>query len=183
MPAALLALCLAAAARGGYRLVASGAATVDLGVGRRARGLGPVSWRIAAPRETVFQVISAPYLERTPRALEGKLQVLERGSDLVLAAHFTPIRCGVATTVETVRFRHPERVDFRVVRGPVPHVVESFVLAEAAEETELTWRGELGTDLWAAGSWWGSRVAGAWEQAVRASIEDVRREAERRARQ
>jgi hypothetical protein len=38
---------------------------------------------------------------------------------MVLAAHFTPITFGVATTVETVRFERPERVDFRVVRGPV----------------------------------------------------------------
>jgi hypothetical protein len=50
---------------------------------------------------------------------------------MVLAAHFTPLggRLGlVAQTVETVRFTRPERVDFRLVRGPVPHVVEAFVL-------------------------------------------------------
>jgi len=32
--------------------------------------------------------------------------------------------------VETVRFTRPGRVDFRLVRGPVPHVVEAFVLTE-----------------------------------------------------
>jgi hypothetical protein len=164
-----------------YRLLASGAATVDVGVGRRVRGLGPVSWAISAPREIVFDVIASPYLGRTPRSLEDKLQVWERGSDMVLAAHFTPVRWGVATTVETVRFVRPERIDFRVVRGPVPHVVESFVLDVEGHGTRLTWEGELGTDLWALGAWWGTRVARAWETAVRSSLEAIVNEAERRA--
>jgi hypothetical protein len=46
---------------------------------------------MAAPRELVFDVIAEPYLGQTPRALAGKLRVLERGSDMVLAAHFTPL--------------------------------------------------------------------------------------------
>jgi hypothetical protein len=181
MRRALTALALGVAARSGYRLVARGALTVDLGIGRRVRALGPVSWRIAAPRETVFEVVAAPYLARTPRSLATKLHVWERGSDMVLAAHFTQVRCGVTTTVETVRFDGPARIDFRLVRGPVPHVSESFVLASGADGTELTWEGELGTDLWFAGSWWGNVVSRAWERAVRSSMEDVRREAERRA--
>jgi hypothetical protein len=163
-----------------YRLLSSGALTVDVGVGRRVRPLGPVSWDIAASRELVFDVIAGPYLGRTPRALEDKLQVWERGSDMVLAAHFTPVRCGVATTVETVRFERPERIDFRVVRGPVPHVAESFVLDVDGDGTRLTWAGELGTDFWALGAWWGDRVARAWEKAVRASLAAIVAEAERR---
>lgn len=163
-----------------YRLLASGALTVDVGVGRRVRRLGPVSWDIAASRETVFDVIASPYLGRTPRALADELQVWERGSDMVLAAHFTPVRSGLATTVETVRFERPERVDFRVVRGPVPHVAESFVLDVEEEGTRLTWAGELGTDFWAIGAWWGDRVAQAWEKAVRSSLDAIVAEAERR---
>jgi hypothetical protein len=46
---------------------------------------------VAAPRETVFDLIAGPYLDRTPRALADKVRVLERGSDMVLAAHFTPL--------------------------------------------------------------------------------------------
>jgi hypothetical protein len=164
-----------------YRLVASGALTLDVGVGRRVRSLGPVSWDIAAPREIVFDVIAGPYLGRTPRALADELQVWERGSDMVLAAHFTQVRCGVATTVETVRFERPERVDFRVVRGPVPHVAESFVLDVDGEGTRFTWTGELGTDFWGLGAWWGDRVARAWEKAVRSSLAAIVAEAERRA--
>jgi hypothetical protein len=175
------ALLLAFAGRRVYRVLTSGAVTIDVGVGRRLRGLGPLSWEIQAPREIVFDVIAGPYLGRTPRALEDKLQVWERGSDMVLAAHFTPVRCGVTTTVETVRFQRPERIDFRVVRGPVPHVVESFVLDVAGDGTRLTWEGELGTDFWALGVWWGSLVARSWEKAVRTSLEAVIAEAERRA--
>jgi hypothetical protein len=127
-------------------------------------------------------VIAGPYLGRTPRALEDKLEVWERGSDMVLAAHSTPVKCGVTTTLETVRFHRPARIDFRVVRGPVPHVVEAFVLDETDDGTRLTWEGELGTDFWAAGAWWGDRVARAWEKAVRSSLTEVAAEAERRGR-
>jgi hypothetical protein len=115
----------------GYVGLVTGACPVDLGIGRRMRPLGPQLVDMAAPREVVFDVIAEPYLGRAPRALADKLRVLERGNDMVLAAHFTPLggRLGlVAQTVETVRFTRPERVDFRLVRGPVPHVVEAFVL-------------------------------------------------------
>jgi len=178
---AILALAASVAARRLYRLYAAGAITVDLGVGRTVQPLGPVTRRIAAPREVVFDVIAAPYLGRTSRALEQKLRVWERGSDMVLAAHFTPVKCGVTTTVETVRFERPDRVMFRVVRGPVPHVAESFVLAEVDDGTELIWEGELGTDLWAVGAWWGARVALSWTKAVQASLQEIAVEAERRA--
>ena len=163
-------------------MLATGAITVDTGVGRRVRTLGPVSWEIAAPRELVFDIIATPYLGQTPRALAGKLDVWERGSDMVLAAHYTQVRERTTTTVETVRFDRPTRIDFRLVRGPVPHVMESFVLVETGIGTTLTWEGELGTDFWALGSWWGDRVAVAWEGAVRSSLHTVGVEAERRAK-
>lgn len=172
---------LAGIGAGLYRLVARGALTVDLGVGRSLRPLGPLTVVIGAPREVVFDVISAPYLGRTPRALDSKLRVLERGGDMVLAEHFTDAGRFVTSTLETVRFQPPARVDFRLVRGPVPYVVERFELRETGGGTELEYRGELGTDLWALGRRWGDVVAGKWEAAVRGSLEGVRAEAERRA--
>lgn len=173
---------LAGLAGGALTLLARGALTLDLGVGRRVRPLGPLSVEIAAPRDVVFQVVSAPYLERTPRALESKLKVIERGRDMVLAAHFTPLSGLVATTLETVRFEPPSRVHFRLVRGPVPHVAEEFVLHESGDGTRLDYQGELGTDLWAAGGWWGDRVAAKWEAVVEESLGAIKAEAERRAR-
>jgi hypothetical protein len=166
----------------GYVLVVRGALTLDLGVGRRIRPLGPLRLGISAPRETVFDVVAAPYLARTPRALGAELEVLERGSDMVLAAHFTPLGRGLtATTVETVRFERPDRVSFRLVRGPVPYVLESFELRAIDGGTELEYRGELGTDLWRLGAWWGGRVAGPWVRTVEESFARIRAEAERRA--
>jgi hypothetical protein len=173
-------------AAAGYVGLVTGACPVDLGIGRRTRPLGPQQVEMAAPRELVFDVIAAPYLGRTPRALADKLRVLERGSDMALAAHFTPLggRLGlVAQTVETVRFTRPERVDFRLVRGPVPHVVEAFVLTEqvGGTGTRLAYDGEIGADLWGVGQWWCELVARRWEQAVATSLAGVKAEAERRA--
>jgi len=177
---------LALAALGGtgvvfYALFVRGSLTVDIGIGRRVRALGPLVWYVAAPRELVFEVLSAPYLQRTPRALESKLRVLERGKDMVLAEHFTPVGPAVTTTLETVRFEPPERVHFRLVRGPVPFVVEQFDLRETSEGTALEYSGQLGTDLWAIGGWWGRLVAPRWEAAVQTSLAAVKAEAERRA--
>lgn len=166
---------------GSWVLLVRGSLGLDLGIGRRLRPLGPITLRIEAPRDVVFDVIAAPYLGRTPKALAAKLEVLERGSDMVLAAHFTKVRWLEATTVETVRFEPPTTVHFRLVRGPVPHVVEQFELVESGAGTELTYRGELGTDLWALGGWWGAKVASRWEAAVLSTLLAVRVEAQRRA--
>ncbi len=166
----------------GYVLVVRGALTLDLGVGRRLRPLGPSHTSIAAPRETVFDVIAAPYLDRTPRAMRDKIEVLERGSDMVLAAHFTSLAARLTvTTVETVRFDRPDRVAFRLLRGPVPHITETFELRETDTGTDLEYRGELGTDLWRLGSWWGEQVARQWERTVAESLTLIQAEAERRA--
>ncbi|MGH3444968.1 MAG: SRPBCC family protein [Nocardioidaceae bacterium] len=166
-----------------YLGLVTGAVPLDLGVGRRMRPLGPQVVDIDASRERVFALVAAPYAERPSRAMAQQVRVLERGSDLVLAAHYTPIRGRLrATTVETVRFDAPGRVDFRLVRGPVPHVTESFVLTEHPDRpgsTRLTYTGELGTDLWGLGERWGDLVAPAWERTVAHSLDAVRAEAER----
>jgi hypothetical protein len=166
----------------GAALVTRAGLTLDIGIGRRLRPLGPIALEIAAPPEVVFDVIAAPYLGRTPRALRSKLEVLERGADLVLAAHFTPIAPGLTvTTVETVRFERPHRISFRLVKGPVPHVLERYELRPSETGTAFEYSGELGTDLWALGAAWAGIVAPSWEQTVASSLDGVRAEAERRA--
>lgn len=166
----------------GYAGMVTGAVHVDLGVGRRVRPLGPQVRDIAAPRDVVFSIIAAPYTERQPRAVAEKIRILERGTDMVLAAHRTPVHGGrlTATTVETVRFDQPSYVHFRLVRGPVPHVIERFDLSDADGGTRLEYTGELGTDLWAAGTLWGKLVGRAWQRAVAHSLDSVKTEAERR---
>jgi hypothetical protein len=152
------------------------------GWGRSLHGLGPLSVSIAAPRDLVFEVIQTPYLGRQPRSSRDEIEVLERGSDMVLAAHRTRVRGITVVTVETVRFTPPERVDFRLVRGPVAHVVERFELRESGEAgTVLSYSGDLGSDLWWLGRWWGRRVARTWTAVVEASLQKIRSAAEERA--
>jgi hypothetical protein len=170
------------ASRWAYRRLVAGDLVIDLSIGRSIRPLGPIDARIEAPRELVFDVIAAPYLASQPSSLAEKIRVLERSDEMVLAAHRTPVRDGlVATTVETVRFERPGTVYFRLLRGPVPHVVERFELAEDGDATLFHYEGELGADLWAVGRWWGNLVALRWDDAVRGSVEEITRVAEMRA--
>jgi hypothetical protein len=179
---AAVALAGAGAAAAGFVGLVTGALPLDVGVGRRTRRLGPQVVDIEAPRDVVFGVVAEPYLGRPTRAAQKKIRVLERGDDMVLAAHFTPVgRRLTATTIETVRFSPFNRVDFRLVRGPVPSAVESFVLEAHGSGTRLTYEGELSTDLWNAGERWGRTVAGHWEATVANSLGSVKQEAERRA--
>lgn len=173
---------VAGAAVGAYLGLVTGRLTLDLGIGRRIRPLGPIVIEIAAPREAVFAAAAAPYAERAPRALREKVQVLERGDGMVLAAHHTPV-CGrlTAVTVETVTLDPPVRMGFRLLRGPVPHVVETFDFEPTPHGTRLSYSGELGTDLGRVGELWGNLVARSWEAAVRASLEVIKAESERRA--
>ncbi len=167
-------LVAAALALGAYEGLVRGAVTLDLGIGRRVQPLGPRTWLLPAPRERVFELVAAAYAERRPRALQAKVEIWERGEDMVLAAHRTRVGRRTVVTVETVRLEPPALIAFRLVRGPVPHVAETFELEEADGGATLTWRGELGTDLGPVGAFWGRRVAAAWEAAVAASIAEVR---------
>jgi hypothetical protein len=161
-------------------LMARGRLTLDTGWGRTITPLGPITMRIDAPRELVFDYLASPYLGRTPRDMQEHLQVWERGSDMVVAAHFSRLQGYAAVTVEAVRFERPDRVVFRHLRGPVPHALESFVLTEDDETTLLEYRGEIGLDFW----WLGKLAATAWvvptwERVVRDSLDATKLGAER----
>jgi len=180
------ALGLGLAATGGaaglYLGAVTGALTVDLGVGRRTRPLGPITLTIQAPRPRVFAAAGSPYAERQTRAMREKVQILERAGDMVLAAHRTPIGGRLtAVTVETVVLDPPEQIRFRLLRGPVPQVEETFAFVETDSTTTLTYTGVLGTDLWGPGQWWGNLVARTWENTVRTSLDQIKAEAERPA--
>lgn len=164
-----------------YRSLVRGSLTIDLNLGRRRRELGPLRLTIAAPVETVFDVIAMPYLHRVPRAMDSKLQVIARGSDYALAAHFTPVNAKIAArTIELVQFERPERITFRLLRGPVADGFETFELHADGDETAFEYRGHLEADLWAVGAWWLGAVGRRWEAAVQATLDSVRQEAERR---
>jgi hypothetical protein len=153
-----------------------------VGWGRSLHALGPRNVLIDAPRDLVFEQIAAPYLGRTPAPLRGKLGVLEQGTDMAVAEHRTKLPWMDALTVEAVRFEPPARVTFRLLRGPVPHVLEEFTLEEQEAGTLLRYRGELGADLWLLGRVWGGKVVRpVWERTVAASLEQIKQGAEQRA--
>ncbi|HEU5003716.1 MAG TPA: hypothetical protein VFW71_13200 [Actinomycetota bacterium] len=73
-----------------------------------------------------------------------------------------------------MRFEPPERICFCLLAGPVPHVLEEFVLAPTGEgaTSTLTYRGELGADLWVLGRIYGARIVRpVWEAAVRSTLD------------
>jgi hypothetical protein len=171
-----------AATTGAYVGLVTGRLTLDLGIGRRTRPLGPLHLDIAAPRETVYTVAAAPYADRQTRAMREKVEILERAGQMVLAAHRTPVGSGLtAVTVETITLNPPIRMGFRLLRGPVPQVIETFTFDETADGTRLSYTGELGTDLWRLGQAWGDLVARSWVHAVRDSLAAIKTESERRA--
>ena len=169
--------------RSSWALVVRGSLSARSRPRTTLRPLGPIAVRIAAPRDFVFEVVSAPVpARRAPRALREKLEVLERGEDFVLAAHHTPAYGLTATTVETVRFEPPERVHFRLVRGPVPHVVETFELTSGRRDRARVLGRARHRSLECSGACGATAVARTWEATVAASLESIRAEAERRAR-
>ncbi len=150
--------------------------------GRRTRALGPQVVRIEAPREKVYEMVRAPYQSGgVPRELREKVEVLERQDDSVVAAHRTKIGPFTVVTVETVSFFPPDRVEFRLLRGPVPAVAERFHLrdADGGAATEIRYSGELATDGWALGGAWGALVAHYWERTVARSLASLKVTAER----
>jgi hypothetical protein len=163
-----------------FLMLAMGRLHLDLGWGRSFLELGPITIGIAAPRELVFEIISAPYLGRASGG--SGIEVLAGGEDLVVAAHLTKVHFYTARTVEAVNFEPPGRVGFLHLTGPVPHAVEEFKLEEVDGHTELRYSGELGIDFFVVG-----RIAGRlwvrpqWEQTVRAHLEDLKQRAEARA--
>jgi hypothetical protein len=101
---------------------------------------------------------------------------------MVVARHVTKVAFYMSETVESVRFEAPGRISFRHLRGPVPHAVEAFGLAERNGGTELVYTGELGIDFWVlgklAGRYW---VTPTWLGIVREHLDEVKAAAEARA--
>jgi hypothetical protein len=170
---------LIAWAAGAFLLLAMGRLTLDLGWGRSVHPLGPIEFAIDAPRELVFEIISAPYVGRAPTG--SGIDVLARNDELVVAEHHTQVHFYTARTVEIVEFEPPGSVGFRHLAGPVPHAVERFELVESGGRTELVYTGEVGIDFFvlgrlAARHW----VRPQWERAVREHLEEVKTSAEQR---
>ena len=166
---------------GGLLLLAMGRLHLDLGWGRSLHELGPITVRFAAPREIVFEVISAPYLGRAPGGSD--IEIIAGDDAVVVAAHYTKVHFYTARTVEVMDFTPPSQVGFRHLTGPVPHAVERFTLEEIDEAgTELRYDGELGIDFFFLGRLAGRHwVRPQWERVVAAHLDEVKELAEQRA--
>jgi hypothetical protein len=161
-------------------LLAMGRLHIDLGWGRSLHPLGPITVRIAAPRELVFELIGAPYFGRAGSGTG--IELIAAGGALVVAAHHTRVHFYTARTVEAVEFEPPVRVGFKHLTGPVPHAVEEFALADIDGATELRYSGELGIDFFVLGRIAGRRwVRPQWERAVSEHLDDLKARAEARA--
>ena len=165
---------------GSFLLLAMGRLGLDLGWGRSIHQLGPITIRIGAPRDMVFEMIRAPYAGRTPRG--SGIEVLARGDGLAVAAHHTKVHFYTSRTVEVIEFDPPGRIRFRHLAGPVPHAVEEFAIGEADDATEIRYEGEVGIDFFVLGTLAGRHwVRPQWEGTVREHLEDLKTRAEQRA--
>ena len=176
----LLGALLIAFCAGSFLLLAMGRLHLDLGWGRSPHKLGPIAIDVAAPRELVFEVLSAPYVGRASGGAE--IEVLARREGIAVAAHFTKVHFYTARTVEVVELEAPARIGFRHLTGPVPHALELFELEEVDRHTRLRYGGEIGIDFFVLGRiaarYW---VRPQWERTVRAHLADVKGRAEQRA--
>jgi hypothetical protein len=174
-----LALALVAIGAGAFLALAMGRLHLDLGWGRSRHPLGPLRYEIAAPRELVYEILSAPYLGR---ARSDTIDVLAAGESLVVAAHLTKVHFYEARTVEAIELEPPSRMGFRHLTGPVPEATEEFRLDADGEATVLHYDGNLGIDFFFLG-----RIAGRhwvvpqWNRAVAEHLDEVKRIAEQRA--
>jgi hypothetical protein len=165
---------------GGFLALAMGRLHLDLGWGRSLHRLGPMRVRIEAPRELVYEILSAPYVGRARRE---SIEVLARGESLVVASHLTHVHFYESRTVEAIDLAPPARMGFRHLTGPVPYAVEEFRLERDGEETELHYDGELGIDFFLLGRIAARRwVIPQWHRAVGEHLDTVQAQAEQRAR-
>jgi hypothetical protein len=175
----VLAVLLVALVAGGFLALAMGRLHLDLGWGRSLHRLGPIRMRIEAPRELVYEILSAPYVGR---ARNPSIDVLARDDSLVVASHLTKVHFYEARTVEAIDLEPPARMGFRHLTGPVPYAVEEFRLEQEGDETELHYDGELGIDFFLLGRLAARRwVIPQWHRAVGEHLDTVKAQAEQRA--
>ena len=98
---------------------------------------------IKAPRELVFQMLSAIGKGTLPGAQGESSRVLRRDGDTIIAEFLTRSGRRVYRTVEEVKLYPPERMTFRHLDGPLHFAEEEFRLAEVDERTELGYWGEI----------------------------------------
>jgi len=114
--------------------------------------------------------------------MQDKVEILERAGQMVLAAHRTPVGSGLtAVTVETVTLDPPNQMGFRLLRGPVPHVIETFTFDETRRRDPVQLHRRARHRPLAARPGLGDLVARSWVHVVRDSMAAIKTGSERRA--
>jgi hypothetical protein len=136
------------------------------------RPLKQQSLEVAAPQRLVFEVVSSA----------GK--VVEKRSDTEKVVEFS-IELGDRTIVtrELITLEPPERISYRWLEGPLPHVEEEIeVRATGEKRAEMVYRGEYATGKGLrsciAGYLWVKRV---FDRLVTDHLEEAKRISEERA--
>lgn len=109
---------------------------------------------IKADQRLVFQLLSAIGQGQMP-GTEGSSKVLEQKGDSLVAEFITPVKTLMGQkryrTVEEVTLYPSERITFRALEGPLPHMREEFRLEGEEGCTDLYYTGELGVGYWVFG--------------------------------
>ena len=98
---------------------------------------------INAPREMVFQMLSAIGKGSLPGTQGESSRVLERDGDTIIAEFLTPSGKRIYRTVEEVQLYPPDRITYRHLEGPLEYAAEEFNLVQRDTSTELQYRGEI----------------------------------------
>ena len=98
---------------------------------------------IEAPRELVFQMLSAIGKGSLPGSEGESSRVVERQGDTIIAEFFSRSGKRVYRTLEEVRLFPPERITFHHIEGPLVFSQEAFILTEADGGTDFSYFGEV----------------------------------------
>lgn len=98
---------------------------------------------ISAPRELVFQMLSAIGRGSLPGNQGESSRVLERDDDWIIAEFQTTTGRRTYRTVEEVRLYPPERIAFRHLESPLSYSEEEFLLKEVEGGTVLSYHGDI----------------------------------------
>ena len=98
---------------------------------------------IDAPREMVFQKMTAFDRGRLPGESSDSSRVLSRDGDALVVEFKTKVGPVSYTTVEEVNLHPPEKIAFEHISGPLHYAIEEFTFEDLNGQTLLTHTGSI----------------------------------------
>ena len=141
--------------------------------------------RIDAPREMVFQMLSAIGKGSLPGAEGESSKVVERNGDNIVAEFVSVSGKRTYRTLEKVVLYPPNRITYSHLQGPLTSSDEEFLLEDVEDGTELSYQGEIECKLrWMPGMGWLAALLYArpkYNEVIRAHMKRLKTGAEARA--